>query len=134
MIERPNFVRVINTNKDKVVGRFDGDDYEFLPNTPVDIPLIVAVHVFGFGREDKTAALNRLGWLMSSEHLDKAMAKLQKIKFSEAPPLVEAQMPEPADDPASDLLPVSGSTGHPVSPEAGGGREHATRVIPPKPR
>lgn len=134
MIERPDFVRVTNGNKDKIVGRFDGEDFEFIPGKATDIPVVVAAHLFGFGREDKIPALNRLGWLQSSEHFEKALAKLRKISFAEAPPLVEAQQPDPVDDSVSDLLAVSGSTGHPVSPDAGGGREQPARLLPPKPR
>lgn len=135
MIQRPNYVRVTNTNKEKVVGRFDGEDHEFLPGKPVDIPVVVAAHLFDFGREDKTRALNRLGWLQSSEHLDRALAKLNKIVFTEAPPLIEAEIDEEGDGPVAELLPAtSGATAPPVSPEVssgGGGIGH--RLIPPKP-
>lgn len=135
MIQRPNFVRVTNGNKEKVTGRFDGEDFEFLPRIPVDIPIVVAAHIFDFGREDKTRALNRLGWLQSSDGLEKAMAKLKAISFTEAPPLIEADMPEPEDDPAETRLPAhAGPTAPPVSPESGsGGRGGGPRLPPPKP-
>jgi hypothetical protein len=78
-------------------------------------------------------ALNRLGWLQSSDHLDKAMEKLNKISFTEAPPLIEAEMPEPEDDPAGERLPTSGATAPPVSPEASGKGGAARQAALPKP-
>ena len=134
MIERPNYVRVTNGNKEKIRGRFNGEDFEFLPGKPNDIPMVVAAHIFDFGREDKLRALNRLGWLQSSDHLEKAMEKLNLISFTEAPPLIEAEMPEPEGDPAGELLPTSGSTAPPVSPEASGKGSGAPRASLPKPR
>jgi hypothetical protein len=133
MIERPNFVRVTNGNKEKIVGRFGGEDFEFLPGKPVDIPIVVASHIFDFGRPDKVRALNRLGWLQSSEHMEKAMARLNKVSFTESPPLIEAEMPDPEDDSASDLLPNSDRTAPPVSPEASGGGSPGHRLALPKP-
>lgn len=134
MIERPNFVRVVNGNKEKIVGRFDGEDFEFLPGKPLDIPLVVAAHVFNFGREDKSQALNRLGWLRTSDDMEKAMAKLNKISFTESPPLVEAEMPDPEDDPTAERMPLSHATAPPVSPEASGGGRAAPTLSLPKPR
>jgi hypothetical protein len=133
MIERPNYVRVTNGNKEKIRGRFNGEDYEFLPGKPNDIPMVVAAHIFDFGREDKLRALNRLGWLQSSDHLEKAMEKLNLISFTEAPPLIEAEMPELEDDPAGERLPASGSTAPPVSPEASGKGGGGSRPSLPKP-
>jgi hypothetical protein len=135
MIERPNHVRVVNTGKLKIVGRFDGEDYEFIPNKPADIPIVVARHIFGFGEENKAPALNRLGWLQTSDSMEKAMAELNKIVFTEAPPLVEADVPDPEDDPAADRVPLSGSTAPPMSPEASGGGGAGRHLpAPPKPR
>lgn len=132
MIERPNFVRVVNTGKAKVVGRFSGQDYEFLPNKPNDIDVMAARHIFGFGEENKVSALNRLGWLTSSDGLEKALARLQAIVFTEAPPLVEADMMEDEDPSVANRLPGT-TTAPPVSPEtsgAGGGG----RALPPPPK
>jgi hypothetical protein len=134
-IERPGHVRVTNTGPDKIRGRFAGEDYEFLPNKPSDIPVHAAAHIFGFGHENKTAALNRLGWLTSSSEMERAMARLNKIVFAESPPLIEADMPEPEDGPAKDLVPVSAQseqTAPLVSSEAGGNGRGTRRVSPPK--
>jgi hypothetical protein len=128
MIERPNHVRVTNTNKTKIVGRFDGEDYEFLPNKPNDIPVAVAAHIFDFGREDKTRALNRLGWMQTSDQLEAAMEKLNAVRFTEAPPLVEADLVEEPNASSSELLPANeGGTAPPRVPgqgaAGGGGRQ-----------
>lgn len=128
MIERPNYVRVVNTDKMRVVGRFGGEDFEFLPNKPNDVPVIVARHIFGFGDENKVNALNRLGWLQTSDQLDKAMEKLSRIIFTEAPPLVEATMPEPQGLSTSELMPHGTSPSSALSPEVSSGRSGVPRA------
>ncbi len=120
MIERPNHVRVVNGTAKKIVGRYDGVDYEFLPGEKVDIPQVVAKHIFGFGDPDKTKALTRLGWMHSSEQMEAAMESLKKIKFAEAPALIAAEEME-EDESAEELLPGS-TNSRPVSPDAGGAR------------
>lgn len=133
MIERPNHVRVTNNNKDKIKSRFDGVDYEFLPGKPNVIPLIVAAHIFDFGREDKSRALNRLGWMQSSDQYEAAMEKLSRVRFTEAPPLVEADLVETAGPSSSELLPQNeGGTEPPVSQGAGGGGGRQRKLPDPQ--
>jgi hypothetical protein len=86
--DRDNYVRVTNGNK-SFVGRFNGKDYKFDQGKPVDISLIAARHIFGFGLEDKTSALNRLGWARSSDELEAGLEKLAKVSFDDIPDLVE---------------------------------------------
>ena len=124
VIERKDHVRITNNTKHKVVGRYDGEDYEFLPGRALDAPFVVARHVFGFSLDDKMPALNRLGWLTSSDGMEAALAKLRNITFSESPPLTdeaeEFEELEEEDDTRNRLPPPSGSTAPPVSPEASG--------------
>jgi hypothetical protein len=61
--EIPAQIFVTNQNEETHVDRYDGEDYEFVPNDPVLIPGDAAVHMFGYGLTDKTAVLLRLGWL-----------------------------------------------------------------------
>jgi hypothetical protein len=89
MDDRSNYVRIVNRNKD-VAGRFNGKDYLFKTGKPLDVPEIVARHVFGFGLEDKTAALSRLGWARTSDELEAGLEKLAKVSFEDPPEMIEA--------------------------------------------
>lgn len=41
-------LRVINMNPFRIVDRFDGTVFEFLPNIPKDVPVDAARHIFGW--------------------------------------------------------------------------------------
>lgn len=133
MIERPNHVRVVNGTDQKIVGRYDGVDYEFRPKEKVDVPQVVARHIFGFGDPDKTRALTRLGWMFSSDQHDAAMSKLKKISFSEAPALVAVDEDLSEDEEGAGELVPAASNSRPVSPDAGGGRGSSRAGSPPIP-
>ncbi len=90
------FVRVINRDPDSTVrgkqvinGRYDGKDYSFPFEQPVDVHIDVARHIFGFGLDDKTGALNRLGWATRSDMVDAALERLLRITFDDLPQLME---------------------------------------------
>lgn len=129
----PTHIRVVNNLKERIFGRYDGEDFEFLPGASVRLPILAAIHIFGFGQQDKTRALNNLGWLRQSEDREKAMAKLNRITFTEAPPLIEAEVEPEEDEPAGELTPPHSAL-PPPSPEASGGGAPGTRPGAPKPR
>jgi hypothetical protein len=83
------YVRVTMPPKIIVTGRYDGVDYVFKPDTPLDVPEIVAQHVFGFGLKDKSQALARLGWARTSDEIVMALEKLGTVQFDEPPEMVE---------------------------------------------
>lgn len=128
LIERPDYVRVVNGNKFTLRGSYDGEEFEFLPGKPLDIPVVVAQHIFDFGRPDKTRALNRLGWMQASDQHKEAMAKLEKVRFTEAPPLIEADMLEVTDTSKAELLPHG--TGTSNAPGGNSGEGGRGRTLP----
>ena len=79
-------VWVLNKTSDTLIDGWDGQKYEFLPRKPVEVPLIVAQHVFGFGLEDKTEALVRLGWTKTANDKPEGLARLNKFEISETRP------------------------------------------------
>jgi hypothetical protein len=87
---KTGYIRVINNNERSIMGRYAGVDYHFKPGNPVDVPEIVAAHVFGFGKEDKTQALARLGWMRTSDELEFGLEKLSKVSFDDPPEMIEA--------------------------------------------
>lgn len=91
-----DFVRITNMDSESVVrgkqvihGRFDGKNYVFPFEQPVDVHIEVARHVFGFGLDDKSSALNRLGWATRSDMIDSALERLKNIRFDDLPQLME---------------------------------------------
>ncbi len=90
------FVRVVNCDpaseirgKKQITGRFDGKDYVFPFEQAVDVHIAVAKHIFGFGMDDKTTALSRLGWVHTGADIDPALERLLLIRFEDLPQLME---------------------------------------------
>jgi hypothetical protein len=80
--EIANYVRVMNGTDEAITGRYAGKDYTFKPGVPLDVPEVVAHHVFGFGADDKMPAMLRTGL--------KNLEALKKIRFTDPPELIEA--------------------------------------------
>lgn len=117
MIERNDHVRV-TSGKETIRARWNGVDYEFRPGEPQDIHHVIAAHIFGFGSDDKSAALARLGWAQSSDQFPAAMQRLQHVRFTPSPGLVEAPVADVVGAPAGDRMPNRTPSGAPI---AGGG-------------
>lgn len=123
MDDRVGYIRVINRNE-TVVGRYAGKDYVFATGKPIDVPEIVAAHVFAFGKDDKAQALHRLGWARSSEELENGMAMLKKVVFDDPPEMIEAPSKRKPGRPAKE----TGVAGPPVT---AGGTEGGGFNAPP---
>jgi len=71
----------------RVVGRYDGKNYDFLPGKPTLLTLEAAQHIFGLGEEDKAPALNKLGFLIPGKEgcdtLEAALEKLDQFTFDQ---------------------------------------------------
>ena len=91
MYDRSDQVRVRNGTDRLIKGRFAGVDYVWKPGQHLDIPLVVAHHVFGFGGDDKSKdnALVRLGWMRTTDETESAYDRLSKVSFSDCPELIE---------------------------------------------
>lgn len=76
-----SYVRITNGTAETVLGRYDGEDYEFPSGASVDVEESVATHVFGFRQPDKSSCLARLGWLTMSDQRKAAMEKLSLVRF-----------------------------------------------------
>ena len=70
-----------------------GFKYEFQPGQPVALPLEAAQHIFGYGVDDKTPHLIRIGWLKYSNEVEEAYAKLHQFMFSTAKPELNHELP-----------------------------------------
>ncbi len=111
-----NTIRVVNDHPHPIRGRYNGQDYVFPPGKGEDIPLEAAVHIFGFGSDDKLGALNRLGQLPPAGDVGKALEFLDKIRFLEGKVVFE-------DDPTEEVAALRASPG-PMAKESGDDRSH----------
>jgi hypothetical protein len=102
------YVRITSSLDEPVYGRYDGEDYEFPPGEPVDVPVAVAAHVFGFGVPDKSAVLSRLGWVTDSSHVKAALEKLRAIRFED---VVIVARPSTDQDEPGDVSPLVNAGG-----------------------
>jgi hypothetical protein len=127
MEDREGYIRVINNTdlKKPIVGRYAGRDYVFNKGVPVDVPEIVARHVFDFGKDDKSQALARLGWAQSSEEIEAGMERLGQISFEDPPEMIEA--PKPARGKKNGAK-ETGTAGPPVNAS---GTEGGDLKLPP---
>ena len=81
-----NTVWVSNKSTETIIGGWDGKKYEFLPRKPVEVPVALAQHYFGFGSTDKSDALTRLGWIKTANDLPGALAKLDMFEITDTRP------------------------------------------------
>jgi hypothetical protein len=138
LLNLDDFVRVTQTTGEDILGRYDGVDYTFPHDMPVDVHKAVAVHIFGFGLpdestdarvQDKTPALLRLGWISNSENKKAALERLRMgVRFEEIPPfptVLKLRQVEEDSGQVQQALPESASR-VPSSPPLGGGAKPAT--------
>lgn len=125
-----DYVRVVNNdeqsverNRKLIRGRFDGEDYVFPFGKPVDIPIVAAAHIFGFGKKDKSQALLRLGWAKTSAEIDDGTERLKKISFGELPAMMEVPKESEA------VLETPGTS---AVVESGEGQKPSSDKTPPK--
>jgi len=61
--------------------KFHGVEYFFKCGKAVNMPVEAVAHVFGFGQDDKSRALHRLGWLTLTNDMEGALEKLNQVSF-----------------------------------------------------
>lgn len=98
-----DIIFVTNNNEFHHEDAFDGEHFSFPPKEKVQVPVEAAAHMFGFGLEDKTDTLVRLGWASRyDEKLKRTVEdpngarKLSKFVFTQAV-MVEAPVNSAAD-------------------------------------
>lgn len=89
---------VTNKGEESFTDSHIGMQYDFKPGVPVAIPLLAAQHIFGYGVEDKTPHLVRLGWLKYSNEMAKAQERLGQFKFSTVSPEKNHEVPSVVDE------------------------------------
>ena len=100
-------VYVYNDGSMSLTDGWDGKVYTFAPGETVEVPKFVAGHIFGYGFEDKTPHVIRLGWAKTTNEIPKALTWLENFRISTEPPPVR-RLVSPTTDSAKPL-PASGS-------------------------
>jgi hypothetical protein len=79
-------IYITNNSEKAFKDGFEGKFYEFAVGVPVEVPKEAAVHIFGYGVEDKTPHLARLGWCQSSNDLEESLKIYDLWEFSTEKP------------------------------------------------
>lgn len=88
---------------------FDGKQYVIEPQKTVEMPLLAAKHIFGYGDDNKSPYLVRLGWLRMSNEMEAAIERLNHFRFDNQPPARNHSISPVVDKVAS--LPPKGGRG-----------------------
>lgn len=79
-------IYVTNNSGQPLKDGFAGVCYEFPVSQTVEIPEEVAIHIFGYGQNDKEPYLARLGWVHTKNELESGLARLGRWKFDTQKP------------------------------------------------
>ena len=123
-MQREQSLWIVNRNMDAHGDRYDGEDYWFPPNEPVEIPVFGADLMFGYGQTDKTSTLMRAGVAQTANDLKQGLVWLANFQFFntkptdrelapavESPPGGESVAAPPGDaDPKPRPVPQANST------------------------
>jgi hypothetical protein len=86
-------VFVTNRSETALTDGYGGIFYEFLRGKPVEIPIDVAKHVFGYGMENKEPCLARLGWIRFHSDLNSGIERLNKFEITSQPAQQNRSLP-----------------------------------------
>jgi hypothetical protein len=125
-------IRVVNHNDETLRGRFNGEDFAFPKGKPVDVTLEAAKHIFGLGAEDKSQALNMLGWLVPGrDTMVDALKKLDRVSFLEGKTVYEEEGAEPAAEEQPRARARTGGRPHVAGPGGEQGAESGSAPANP---
>lgn len=118
-MRKPESVWVKNDGEETFKSKYDGDEVVIAPGKSEELTLPAAELLFGFGEEDKSRCLRRLGWMGMHLDYDKAIAMLNKFSFHMENPKYEQKHGKTADlAPGGDG--EGGGTGKLATPPAAG--------------
>ena len=86
-MKRPDTVWVKNNGNSAHTDRYDGEDFTIQPGEQVEMYADCARLCFGFGDEDKTRVIRRLGWAATTNDLQGALQRLNAFSFHLSAPV-----------------------------------------------
>lgn len=118
-MRKPDSIYVKNDGDETFTSKYDGEDIVIDPGKAEELTLAAAELLFGFGEDDKSRCLRRLGWMGMHLDYEKAIARLNKFSFHMENPKYEQKHGKTAD-----LAPggegEGGETGQPATPPKAG--------------
>lgn len=106
-MKKTQTVWVKNNGVEPFFNRYDGEDFKIEPGAAVEMTVECAMLVFGFGQEDKSRCLRRLGWTFTADAMSAGAKRLDEFSFN----MSERE--------ASEHDPSSPQTGHSSVPVGG---------------
>lgn len=80
-MKKQQTVWVRNNGAEAHRDRYDGEDFEVAPGQSVEMTLECATLCLGFGDEDKSRCLRRLGWAATHQGQDEGKKRLAAFSF-----------------------------------------------------
>jgi hypothetical protein len=72
-------IYVTNNSDQDLRDGFGGVFYDFKKGVTVEIPEEAACHIFGYGKEDKSPYLARLGWIKTANEYQEGLDSFRKV-------------------------------------------------------
>lgn len=101
-----NTVYVTNKSDKVLVDEYAYKTIKFPVNEPVEVPVEVARHIFGYMQMDKTPAMVRLGLVITTNDLEAGLQRLAKFEITEDKPQQDRFL-SPGDDLVTPLVPLA---------------------------
>jgi len=80
MIKQQSII-VLNNGSEPFQDRYDGEDFEILPGEETEMLVECATLCLGFGEDDKSRCLRRLGWANTFNSMTEATKRLDTFSF-----------------------------------------------------
>lgn len=133
MMKKTDSIWVRNNSDQTFTNRYDGEDISIKPGAALEIEVSAATLIFGFGEDDKTRCLRRLGWAFSHDKMAEANERLGKFSFH----MNQSQALALPSAPGHSSAPVGGDNGAVVAsvttaPKAPAKKNPAKKKVPYK--
>lgn len=80
-MRKPQTILVRNNGTEPFADRYDGEDFDIPPGGETEMLIECATLCLGFGEEDKSRCLRRLGWAFSHQAMAEALKRLDAFSF-----------------------------------------------------
>lgn len=125
-MKKADTVWVRNNGTEPFSSRYDSEDFTIAPGESIEMLVDCAVLCLGFGEDDKTRALRRLGWAFMGNELERAKLRLAAFSFHMKESEALAHKQQGANAPASKSRSAAPAGGEPSAAAPAAVEEVAT--------